>query len=431
MEKSDHHLKSLLKWFYPGMRVKRFLLIVLLGIILMAVGLIYLIDLSRFLWIKDQIKNLFLSYQIAPHLSGFILIILGSLLIIIGIANINRSILKRIIPKQVNQVPEIIYQQRKLEKGPHIVVIGGGTGLYTLLRGLKQYSSNITAVVTVFDSGGSSGQLRDELGVLPPGDIRNCLVALSTEELLMKKLFQYRFSNGSLQGHSFGNLFITAMSEVSGDFTKAVEKSSEILAIRGRVLPSTIDNVTLCAQLKDKQLIKGERNISQSKEVIESIFIQPASVLPLPETIQALGEAEAIILGPGSLYTSIICNLLVKNIPEAICQSKAIKIYICNVMTQPGETDNYTTSMHLKEVIRYLPYNCLDYVLINNQKLSKAVADKYKEEGAYIVRDDLPGEFDNRTKIIRQELLSEHNFARHNSEKLAKLVMDIIHKEKK
>ncbi len=431
MSSRDFHFISLWKWFYPGMRVKRFLLIVLLGIVLMAVGLIFLIDLSRFLWIKNQIKNLFLYYRIAPHLSGFLLIIFGSSLVILGIANMNRSILKRIVPEQVNQVPEIIYQQKKLGKGPRIVVIGGGSGLHTLLRGLKKYTSNITAVVTVFDSGGSSGQLRDELGVLPPGDIRNCLVALSTKEPLMTRLFQYRFKNGSLQGHSFGNLFITAMSEVSGDFSKAIEKSSEILAIRGKVLPSSIEDVTLCARLKNKKIIKGEKNISQSKDEIDSIFIQPSSVLPLPETIQAIQEADAIILGPGSLYTSVICNLLVENIPETICATSAFKIYICNVMTQPGETDNYSASEHLKEVIRYLQRNCIDYVLLNSKTLSDEVAKKYHQERAYEVLDDLNQKYDQKTKIIRQELLSEHNFARHNPDKIARLIVEIIHKEKR
>lgn len=431
MVKKDYHLKSLLKWFYPGMRVKRFLLIILLGIILMAVGLIYLIDLTRFLWLKNQIKNLFIYYQIAPHLSGLILILAGSLLIILGISNINRSVLKAFIPKRVDLVPEIIYEQRKLEKGPRIVVIGGGTGLYTLLRGLKQFTSNITAVVTAFDSGGSSGRLRDELGVLPPGDIRNCLVALSTEELLMKKLFQYRFSNGSLEGHSFGNLFITAMSEVSGDFSTAIEKSSEVLAIRGKVHPSSIDDVTLCARLKNQKLVKGEDKISQCKEGIESIFIEPSPVLPLPETVRAIQEADTIILGPGSLYTSVICNLLVKGIPEAICQSGAVKVYICNVMTQPGETDNYTASMHVKEIIKYLPHNCLNFILLNSQRLNKQLTVRYKKEGAFMVKDDLPPIFDKKTRVLRQELLSEYNFARHHSEKLAKMVIDSIQKEKK
>lgn len=431
MSLRNFHFISMCKWLYPGMRVKRFLLIVLLGIILMAVGLIFLIDLTRFLWIKNQIKNIFIYYQIAPHISGFLLVILGSSFVVLGISNMNRSILKRIAPLQVDQVSEIIYLQKKLEKGPKIVVIGGGTGLHTLLRGLKQYTSNITAVVTVFDSGGSSGLLRNELGVLPPGDIRNCLVALSTKEPLMTKLFQYRFKNGSLQGHSFGNLFITAMSEVSGDFAKAIEKSSEILAIRGKVLPSSIDNVTLCAQLRNKQFIKGENSLSESKGKIENIFIQPSPVLPLPETIQSILDAEAIVLGPGSLYTSVICNLLVENIPEVICQSKALKIYICNVMTQPGETDQYSASRHLREIIKYLHQNCLDYVVVNNKILSEEVAKKYKKECAYSVRDDLPITFGLRTKIVREELLSDYNFARHDSDKIARLVMDIIHKEKR
>lgn len=432
MKRKTLYLMSLRKWFYPGMRVKRFLLIVLAGIILMAVGIIFLLDLSRFLWIKNQIKNIFIYYQIAPQFSGFILIVLGSAFVILGISNINRSILKRIIPEQINEIPDIIYLKRKLEKGPRIVVIGGGTGLHTLLRGLKLYTSNITAVVTVFDSGGSSGKLRDELGVLPPGDIRNCLVALSAKESLMTELFQYRFKNGSLQGHSFGNLFITAMSEVSGDFSEAVKKSSEILSIRGRVLPSSMENVTLCAELNNKKIVKGESNISENKKGrISSIYIQPPFVLPLPETIQAIKDAEAIILGPGSLYTSVICNLLVKNVPEAICQSKAIKMYVCNVMTQPGETDSYSASMHLREVIRYLKNNCIDFVLVNAKKLDKKVAVKYQKEGAFLVKDDLKQKYDQNTTIVREEFLSEHDYARHDSEKIAKLIMEIIQKEKK
>ncbi|MFW6149299.1 MAG: gluconeogenesis factor YvcK family protein, partial [Atribacterota bacterium] len=218
---------------------------------------------------------------------------------------------------------------------------------------------------------------------------------------------------------------------VSGDFPKAVEKSSEILAIRGKVLPSSKDDVVLCAQLKNKTLIKGENNISKSKDKIENIFIQPSFVLPLNETIKAIREADFIVLGPGSLYTSIICNLLVKNIPEAICQSNALKIYICNVMTQAGETDNFTASMHLGEVIKYLHQNCVDYALVNKAILNKKIATKYQKEDAYVVKDDLQAKFGNRTKIIRQELLSEYNYARHDSNKVAESIMEIIHKEKK
>jgi uncharacterized cofD-like protein len=197
------------------------------------------------------------------------------------------------------------------------------------------------------------------------------------------------------------------------------------------VLPSSTEDVTLCARLKNKKLIKGENNISESKNGIENIFIQPSSVLPLPETIEAIKKADVIVLGPGSLYTSVICNLLVKNIPESICQANALKIYICNVMTQPGETEGYSASIHLAELIRYLGENCIDYTLINNSVLSKRIADKYQKEGAYLVKDDLKEKYKNRTKIIRQELLSQYNFARHDSDKIAKLIMEIIHKEKK
>ncbi len=421
---------SLWKWLYPGMKVKRFLFVVLFGILLMAIGLIFLIDLTRFLWIKDTIRRLFEYYQIAPHFSGFLLIISGSSLVILGISNMNRSILKKIIPNQINQISDIIYLQNKLEKGPRIVAIGGGTGLNTILKGLKKYTSNITAVVTVFDSGGNSGRLREEMGVLPPGDIRNCLVALSTKEPLMTKLFQYRFKLGSLRDHSFGNLFITAMSEVSGDFTKAIEKSSEILAIRGKVLPSSKDNITLCASLKSNEIIVGEDNISKGYGKIEKVFLQPDKALPLPETIQSIKEADIIILGPGSLYTSVICNLLVKDIPEAICESSAKKIYICNVMTQPGETDNYTVSMHLDEIVKYLKKDCLDYVLVNNKKIAKNTLIKYQNEGAFIVKDDL-SKSNRKINIIRKDLLSEHNFARHDSEKITSLIMEIVQREKK
>ena len=420
---------SLWKWFYPGMRVKRFLLIVLLGIIVMAVGLVFIFDLSSFIWIKDYLKRWFESHHLTLRFSGVLLIVIGSTLVILGISNINRSILKRIAPRQIDQIPDIIYLKRKLGKGPRITVIGGGTGLNTLLRGLKQFTSNIRAIVTVFDSGGSSGQLRKEMGVLPPGDIRNCLVALSSKESLMTRLFDYRFREGNLKGHSFGNLLITAMSEVSGDFYKAIEESSEILAIRGAVLPSTMHKVILCAKTQQQRIIRGEANISLSKEPIEDIFLEPSLVLPLPESIKALHEADVILLGPGSLYTSILCNLLIKQVSETICNSKALKMYICNVMTQPGETNHFTASMHLKQVIRYLHHNCIDYTLVNSEKMSEKIIQKYDQTDSYRVKDDLTGIFEGRTKIIRAGLLSEQYYARHDSYKLARLIMNIINKE--
>ena len=320
--------------------------------------------------------------------------------------------------------------QSQLNKGPKIVAIGGGTGLAVLLRGLKKFTSYITAVVTVFDSGGSSGRLREELGVLPPGDIRNCLVALATVEPLMKRLFQYRFTHGSLKGHSFGNLFITAMSEVSGDFIKAIEKSSEILAIHGKVLPSSLENVTLSAKMKEGTTIKGETEITQSGRVIDKVYLEPSPVLPLPETLKALEEAEAIVLGPGSLYTSVICNLLVEGIPSAIVNSKAIKIYVCNVMTQPGETDDYTASQHLREVEKYLGSPSIDYIIVNTAEISAELKKKYAEEGSYPVVVDESEIVKSGVKLIDRELWVDQNLARHDSNKLAQTIMDLIFEKK-
>jgi len=314
----------------------------------------------------------------------------------------------------------------QLDKGPRIVVIGGGTGLYVLLRGLKKITSNITAVVTVFDTGGSSGRLRKELGVLPPGDIRNCLVALATAEPLMERLFQYRFTNGSLEGHSFGNLFISAMSEVSGDFIKAIEKSSEILAIRGKVLPSSLENVTLSAKMKEGIVIKGETEITQSSKVIDKIYLEPSPVIPLPETLEAIQQAEVIVLGPGSLYTSIICNLLVEGIPEAIISSRALKIYVCNVMTQKGETDNYTASQHLKEVVKYLGSNCVNYIIANSAKIDTELKKRYAQEGSYQVEVDESEILKTGVKLVSRELWLSQNLARHDSDMLAQTIIDLI-----
>jgi len=321
---------------------------------------------------------------------------------------------------------KIFNTKTQLDKGPRIVVIGGGTGLYVLLRGLKKFTSNITAVVTVFDTGGSSGRLRKELGVLPPGDIRNCLVALATAEPLMERLFQYRFTNGSLKGHSFGNLFISAMSEVSGDFIKAIEKSSEILAIRGKVLPSSLENVTLSAKMKEGIVIKGETEITQSSKVIDKIYLEPSPVLPLPETLEAIQRAEVIVLGPGSLYTSIICNLLVEGIPEAIINSRALKIYVCNLMTQKGETDNYTASQHLKEVVKYLGSNCVNYIIANSAKIDTKLKKRYAQEGSYQVEVDESEILKTGVKLISRELWLSQNLARHDSNMLAQTIIDLI-----
>jgi uncharacterized cofD-like protein len=412
------------------MKVKRYFLLIISGIILLIGGLIFCLDLRLFSIAKDSLKEIFYHSNILVIIFGIVLGLTGIGVIIIGVRNLSKSIFKTIVPQKADKIPELIYKKVQLNKGPKIVVIGGGTGLSVLLRGLKLFSNNITAVVTVFDTGGSSGRLRKELGVLPPGDIRNCLVALADEEPLMERLFQYRFSNGSLEGHSFGNLFITAMSEVSGNFVKAIEKSSEVLAIHGRVLPSSLVNVTLSAKMKDGEIIRGENNISHRGKIIDKIYLESPSVLPLPETLRAIKEAEAIILGPGSLYTSIICNLLVKNIPEAIIESKAKKIYICNIMTQPGETDYYSASQHLKEVNKYLGLNSIDYIIVNSEEIDNKLKEKYSKESAYQVVIDESEILNMGVKLISKDLCCKQNLARHNSDKLAKAIMNVISKRK-
>jgi len=422
---------SLWRWLSPGMKMKRHIILIILGILFLICGWFCCFNTNFFIFIKDNLRVLFRhSHQLIIVL-GIFLEISGLGLIIWGIRNLNRSIVRTIAPKYADKISELVYTKHVLSKGPKIVTIGGGTGLYVLLRGLKKITNNLTAVVTVFDSGGSSGRLRKELGVLPPGDIRNCLVALATDEPLMEQLFQYRFPNGSLEGHSFGNLFITAMSEVSGDFVKAIEKSSEILSIRGKVLPSSLQNVTLLARTPEGEIIRGENEITRSNKRIDRIYLEPEDVLPLPETLEAIEQAELIILGPGSLYTSVICNLLVKGISKTIINSKALKLYICNVMTQLGETNNYSASQHLKEVERYLGQDCLDYMIVNTAQISEELKEKYAREGSYQVIIDRTEIQKRKVKLIERELWLDHHLARHDSDLLARLINELFIEEKR
>ena len=253
-----------------------------------------------------------------------------------------------------------------------VVALGGGTGLSTLLRGLKQLTSKITAIVTVSDDGGSSGRLRAEMGVLPPGDIRNCLVALADSESLMTELFNYRFKgNGPLAGHSFGNLFIAAMSDITGDFDLAVKRSSDVLAIRGRVLPATCDDCVLGAILEDGRRVLGESVLATCDSPISRVFLEPGDCKPLPEALRAIDEADAIVLGPGSLYTSVIPNLLVPGMADAIATSKAVKIYVCNVMTEAGETTGYTAQRHLAAIRNHAGDEVVDWVIVSNSPISR------------------------------------------------------------
>jgi uncharacterized cofD-like protein len=321
--------------------------------------------------------------------------------------------------------------------GARVVAIGGGTGLSTLLRGLKHYVSrrrqesqrhpivDLAAIVTVTDDGGSSGRLRREYKVLPPGDIRNCMVALSQDEALLGRLFQYRFQAGrGLRGHSFGNLFLTALTHVTGDFAEAVRVSGEVLAIRGRIFPATLENVSLEALMTDGRVVRGETKIAKSGRKIRRLSLRPRHVSPLPEVLEAIRQANLILIGPGSLYTSILPNLLVSGVAEAIEESRATRVFIANLMTQPGETDGFSLSEHVRVVYGHTKRKLIDWVIASNQAVSPDVSQRYRKEGAEPVRVDLPELQRMGVRTLLDNLLEEHEVVRHNSARLSQLLVE-------
>src|SRR5882724_2249934 len=324
--------------------------------------------------------------------------------------------------------------------GQRLVAIGGGTGLSTLLAGLKQlvgkhseglWIESLSAIVTVSDDGGSSGRLRDELQMLPPGDIRNCMIALSEDSTLLSRLFRYRFrGQGELGGHSFGNLFLAALTEVTGDFTEAVRLSSEVLASKGHIFPATISDVRLVAELADGSIVRGETQISASRVPISRLRLEPEQCLPLPQVLKAIRAADVITVGPGSLYTSILPNLLVARVANAIGESSATKIFICNLMTQPGETDNYTARQHLETIKIYAPEIHFDFVIVNDKRITKEQAERYALEGAHQIGmdnddsvDSIASVLDQSTVVIRANLLEDGEKVRHDSALLARVVL--------
>lgn len=322
-------------------------------------------------------------------------------------------------------------------KPVRIVAIGGGTGLSTLLRGLKSHVApqhrpnshhpiaDLAAIVTVTDDGGSSGRLRREYSVLPPGDIRNCMVAMSEDEALLSRLFQYRFQSGrGLRGHSFGNLFLAALSHITGDFNRAVRVSSEVLAIRGRIFPSTNQLVTLEAALENGSIIAGETHIGATHKRIRRVRLVPRRVKPLPEVLDAIAEANLILLGPGSLFTSIIPNLLVSGVVDAIAKSTAIRIYIANLMTQPGETLGFTLTDHVRTIHQHTGRKIIDCVVINDQPLASDVLRRYKSEGAEPVSVDRAELKRMGLQCVSDNLLEVHGVVRHDSSRLASLLLN-------
>jgi uncharacterized cofD-like protein len=330
-------------------------------------------------------------------------------------------------------------------RGFRVVAIGGGTGLSTLLKGLKRYTvapgeaapqgpyiTELTAIVTVSDDGGSSGRLRRELNMLPPGDVRNCLVAVSQDENLLSKLFQYRFSSsGQLEGHSFGNLFLAAMTAMTGDFAAAVKKASEILATRGHILPATSANVELEAVMDDGSRVQGETRITASERRIVELTMVPRNPEPLPETLQAIAGADVITLGPGSLFTSLVPNLLVRGIPEAIARARAVKVFICNLMTEANESLHMSASQHIRAIHAHTPRKIFDYALVNSAPPSKEMQRRYAEERAEPVECDCEAIEAMGVQCIAGNFIEEHDVARHATDRLCRELLSLAQEAKK
>ena len=423
----------LLKWLYPGMRFKRWLLLFAVGVFLVSLGLALVFNYKYLDAVEEAIfRAVYLwkgTYNYTfTALIGAGIIALGLVIMLIATRYVIRSVITVLLPDSSDRLVDLIYEKRMLGKGPAVTVIGGGHGLSVLLRGIKDITTNVTAVVTVADDGGSSGRLREELGIIPPGDLRNCLVALADTEPLMEKLFQHRFGGSSeLAGHSFGNLFIAAMTEVTGDVEKALQESSKVLAVKGHVLPASTAHVRLDAVMDDGTVVQGESRIPEVQKRIRRVQLFPEHVQPVQSALDALKHADAIVLGPGSLYTSIMPNLLIDGVAETIIKSPAVKIYICNVMTQPGETDGYTASMHVKAVLEHAGKGAIDYVLVNSRPISEEMKAYYAERGSYPVVVDEDELNALGVGFLKADIISETDVIHHDPVKLSRAVMKMVY----
>ncbi len=419
-------------WLIPGLQVKRWFALIFVGALFMTVGVLILFDLQPIYNTMQFISKI--ATKISTEWLAFGIVMIGAAIFFKGWQKTNLSILDIDEDRNNDVLLENLYKRRKLNRGPRIVAVGGGTGLSMLLSGVKNITNNLTAVVSVGDDGGSSGRLREEMGILPPGDIRHCITALADDEDLVNKLFKYRFDNGAgLEGHSFGNLFITALYDITGDMVSAVRASSRVLSIRGRVLPATLDDMKLVAEMEDGRIIHGESTIPEAHGKIKRLFTEPANCKALPDVIQAIRNAELIVLGPGSLYTSVIPNLLVKEIAQEIVKSKAKKIYVCNIMTQPGETDNYKVSDHLKALIQHAGSSkIVDAVLVNDY-LPEKLADKYQKSNSYPVKLDIAEVKKMGIRVYAQKLIedSKEGLVRHSSNRVARALYYWFRKSQK
>ena len=401
------------RWMVPGLHIKRHLSLVGLGLLTIgaAVGLEWLLPHWDAMGHVERVRYLLGLFGV------------GIILVAVGMVQLVRSVARAFnLPREA--LPDLLRLRHRAVRGPKVVALGGGTGMPALLRGLKEYTGNITAVVTVADDGGSSGRLRGDYNMLPPGDLRNCLVALADAEPLVRDLFQYRFEQGELSGHSFGNLFIAALQQTTGEFVTALEAASRVLAVRGAVLPATLDPVTLAAELDDGRVIHGESRIGAAPSRIRRVWLEPEGATPLYEAIRAIEDADLVVIGPGSLYTSVIPNLLVRPIQDAVQSTKALRVYVTNVMTEPGETTGFSAADHWKALWDHAGRGVADVLLVNSEPVPKDVLERYRREGAEAVR--FLGPLPRGIPVVREPLLEVDEMVRHDSGRLARAVLRLL-----
>ena len=400
-----------LRLLYPGVGLKRWAAFGAIGVFICSIGMAFLLRKFFALPFPD-----FLPW----YFEGFLMLGVGGGFILVSMYGFYRALTPFMARSQpIDSLADSIYNRWQRGRGPRIVTIGGGTGLSVLLRGLRKHTDNLTAVITVADDGGSSGRLRRELGVLPPGDFRNCLVAMSEDESLLAELFQYRFEEGDgLKGHSFGNLFIVAMANVTDGFDEALVESSRVLAVRGRVVPATTSNLQISARFKDGIVVNGESRITEHSGEIEHLMIEPQEAAAHPLAVRAIAEAELVVIGPGSLYSSILPNLLVKGISDAIRRTTATVVYVCNVATQVGETGGYTLAEHVEALRGHTFEEIADYVVGNSNPPD--IGDRFEGEGVF--HDGRPL---RDTTILLSDLVDDSHPVRHDSDKLAEAIMQI------
>jgi uncharacterized cofD-like protein len=415
-----------LRWLRPGLGLKRWLLLLIAGLVLIALGVAALPPLA------DSSAWWQLLGGSVPWLPEVLFFTIGGILVGLAIVNLNRELLSAFRRASPDDVIEAVWRNRQRQRGPKIVAIGGGHGLNTLLRGLKEYTDNITAVVTVADDGGSSGKLRRDLGMLPPGDFRNCIAALSDAEGLVSQLFQYRFGQDSgLDGHSFGNLYLTAMTAITGSFVSALEESSRVLAVRGRVIPSTLAQVVLCAEVTvpssapgappgPLQRVQGESRIGELRGQVQRVYLEPEEAPAYPEAIRAILDADLIVIGPGSLYTSVLPNLLVQDLARAVSSSTAIKAYVCNVATQAGETEGYDVSAHVHALRAHVGSQLHHFVLANH------TFGDTPPPGEGVDWTWLPEEQPKDYELVTRDLVDRQYPWRHDPAKLARALMECL-----